>query len=255
MSLPLLAVSPLAMNARVPGLTPASEESSRKSQSVLSSGAGSLNQQALDVQIAQAYRQIFFHAFKCDRDLGLESQLRSGQITTRDFIRALLLSRKFRDDFYRCNSNYRIVEQIVGRVLGRPVHGERERIAYSILIGQHGLGALVETLLDSEEYLEAFGYDTVPYQRSRVLPGQAQGTLPFNQQAPRYGAYWRDITAERAPAGENRWPIGSRPAWLADAPAPWARKLWQNIVATGGFALTGFLLWTAATMLSTAGGG
>ena len=29
------------------------------------------------------------------------------------------------------------------------------------------------------------------------------------------------------------------------------RKLWQGIVATGGFVLTGFVLWTAAAMLST----
>jgi phycobilisome rod-core linker protein len=208
----------------------------------------------LDAQIEQAYRQIFFHAFKVDRDPVLESQLRSGQICTRDFVRGLLLSSKFRDEFYRCNSNTRMVEQVVGRVLGRSTHGEGERIALSILIAQQGLPALVDALLDSEEYLAAFGYDTVPYQRSRVLPGQALGILPFNQQAPRYNAYWRTISAERAPAGTYGSPQwGPRPAWLAGAPAPWARKLWQNTVAAGGFLLTGFVLWTAAAMLSTGG--
>ena len=48
-----------------------------------------------DFQIEQAYRQIFFHAMKCDRDVNLESQFRDGSITTRDFIRGLLLSRRF----------------------------------------------------------------------------------------------------------------------------------------------------------------
>ena len=31
--------------------------------------------------IEGAYRQIYFHAFKSDRDVNLESQLRDGQIT------------------------------------------------------------------------------------------------------------------------------------------------------------------------------
>lgn len=91
-----------------------------------------------DVLIAQSYRQIYFHAFKVDRDTALESQLRSGQITVRDFIRSLLLSQKFRDDFYRCNNNYRVVDQFIGRVLGRSVHGDQERIALSILIAEKG---------------------------------------------------------------------------------------------------------------------
>jgi phycobilisome rod-core linker protein len=252
MALPLLAIKPTAMAARVSSFCIPGEEASRQSQSGPRSIGGSEDRRDLDIQIDQAYRQIFFHAFKVDRDAVLESQLRSGQITVRDFVRGLLLSRKFRDDFYRVNSNYRMVEQIVGRVLGRPVHGDGERIAYSILIAEQGLPALVDTLLDSQDYLEAFGYDTVPFQRSRVLPGQAIGTLPFNQQAPRYEGYWRDVAAQRAPARpfSGHW-SGQRPAWLADAPAPWARRLWQNTVAAGGFALTCLVIWTAVAMLST----
>ena len=221
-------------------------------------GLGSTN---LDETIEQAYRQIFFHAFKVDRDSVLESQLRSNQITVRDFVRGLLLSRKFRDDFYRTNSNYQIVEQLVGRVLGRPVHGDRERIALSILVAQQGLPALVDQLLDSKEYLDNFGYDLVPFQRSRVLAGRSEGQLPFNQQAPRYGRYWREISAKRAPAGSgNGWqPSGGfslpRPAWLADAPSPLARSIWQGVVATAGFAITGLVIYTAAVMLSTAAAG
>ena len=254
MVLPLLQISPLTMNARVNSFAVDSEGCSRTSRVTKRSG----DQRDLDIQIDQAYRQIFFHAFKVDRDPMLESQLRAGQITIRDFVRGLLLSGKFRSDFYRCNSNYRIVEQLIGRVLGRPVNGEREKIAYSILITQQGLPALVDILLDSEEYLQAFGYDTVPFQRSRVLPGKSVGTMPFNQQAPRYSTYWRDITAMRAPAKADMWQnamIAPRPAWLVNAPAPWARKLWQNTVTAGGFALTGLVIWIAIIMLSTAGGG
>lgn len=249
MALPLLATQLLTMNARVNSFLVPSGQDSRELEFRTGELSGNGN---FECQVAQAYQQIFFHAFKVDRDPALESQLRNGQITIRDFVRGLLLSRKFRDDFYRCNSNYRMVEQMVNRVLGRPVHGNRERLAYSIVIAQHGLKAFIDILLNSEEYMDAFGYNTVPYQRSRTLAGQALGTMPFNQQAPRYDSAWRDKVAMRAPA-KLVWQntISQRPTWLANAPAPWAQKLWLNTVAAGGFVIMGLVLWIAVAMLST----
>ncbi len=251
MALPVLATKPLTNNARVSNFLAASDETPRQFSRQVAQQDGN----AADALIEQAYRQVFFHAFKADRDAVLESQLRSGQITTREFVRQLLRSEKFRNDFYRCNSNYRVVEQVVGRVLGRPVHGEQERIAWSIVIAEQGLPAFIDALIDSPEYLETFGEDLVPYQRSRVLAGQAVGTMPFNQQAPRYSAYWRDTMARRAPAGNGGgwapnagWP---RPAWLANQPTPAVQNAWRWFVATGGFVLTGFVIWTALAMLST----
>jgi phycobilisome rod-core linker protein len=254
MSLPLLRTAPTTQNARVISFAIGGDETPR--QVIQTDGR---NVTGADAVIEQAYRQIFFHAFKVDRDPVLESQLRTGRITVRDFVRGLLLSRKFRDDFYRCNSNYRMVDQIVGRVLGRQVHGEQERIALSILIAQQGLPGLVDALLNSAEYLTHFGLDTVPFQRSRVLAGRPVGELPFNQQAPRYDRSWRETLARRAPAGSGRgWsPSGfgvmPPPAWLADAPSPLARRLWQALVTVGGFGLTAFVVYVAAVMLSTAG--
>jgi phycobilisome rod-core linker protein len=247
MVLPVLATRPLTNNSRVSSFLVASEETTRQDRA------------SADALIEQAYRQIFFHAFKVDRDAVLESQLRSGAITTREFVRGLLKSEKFRNDFYRCNSNYRMVEQVVGRVLGRPVHGEAERIAWSIVIAQQGLPGFIDALLDSTEYRDTFGEDLVPYQRSRKLAGQAVGAMPFNQQAPRYDAYWREAMARRAPAGRGTawtpsggWP---QPAWLAGQPTPAVQNAWRWFVATGGFVLTGFVVWTALAMLSTAAQG
>jgi len=251
MPLPVLATKPLTSNARVSSFLAANEESPRQSTAVNLPR----DRAASDALIEQAYRQVFFHAFKADRDAVLESQLRSGQISPREFVRQLLRSEKFRNDFYRCNSNYQVVEQVVGRVLGRPVHGDQERIAWSIVIAEQGLPAFIDALIDSPEYLEAFGEDQVPYQRSRMLAGQAVGAIPFNQQAPRYNAYWRDTMAHRAPAGSGSgwtpvagWP---RPAWLANQPTPAVQNAWRWFVATGGFVLTGFVIWTALAMLST----
>lgn len=186
MTIPLLAYAPRSQNQRVASFTVPGDEQPR-----LYSTENLLSPTDLDTLIEAAYRQLFFHAFAADREQTLESQLRSGQLTVRDFVRGLLLSNTYRRSFYELNSNYRFVEQTVQRVLGRDVYGEQEKIAWSIVVATKGVVGFVDQLLNSDEYLEAFGYDTVPYQRRRVLPGRAQGEVPFNLKSPRYEAYHR----------------------------------------------------------------
>ncbi|MGA7936893.1 MAG: phycobilisome rod-core linker polypeptide, partial [Kovacikia sp.] len=142
--------------------------------------------------INAAYRQIFFHAFKWDREIVLESQLRNRQITVRDFIRGLLLSNTFIDSFYNKNSNYRFVEHCVQKVLGRRVYSQAEKIAWSAVVMTKGVKGFVDELLNSDEYIENFGENTVPYQRRRILPSRITGETPFNITSPRYDAYHRD---------------------------------------------------------------
>ncbi|MDJ0687876.1 MAG: phycobilisome rod-core linker polypeptide [Xenococcaceae cyanobacterium MO_188.B32] len=188
MSIPLLNYAPKTQNARVSGYEVGSDR-----QPKIYSAENLLSYTDMNELIEAAYRQIFFHAFKSDRETFLESQLRNGQITVRDFIRGLLLSQTFKNSFYEKNSNYRVVEQCVQRILGRDVHSEREKITWSIVIATKGIEGFVDRLLDSEEYMENFGYDTVPYQRRRVLPSRDRGELPFNIKSPRYDAYHRAI--------------------------------------------------------------
>lgn len=248
MALPLLATKPITQNARVNNFATVSDEAPR-------------TQVDVDEQIERAYRQIFFHAFKADREPVLESQFRNGDLTARDFVRGLLLSRKFREGFYRCNSNYRVVEQLVGRVLGRDVHGDQERIAWSIVIANQGLEGLVDALLTSPEYLQNFGLETIPYQRGRVLPGHAKAQLPFNQKAPRYDAYWREASARRAPAnpfagGGAQFSGGQlSPAWVGGQPPQFAQKAWLALAAIGGLEVLRVLLTSAASMLATGSAG
>ena len=186
MAIPLLEYSPVSQNQRVASYEVPGDEKPR-----IFSTENLLSSTDMDTLIEAAYRQIFFHAFAADRERFLESQLRSGQITVRDFIRGLILSNTYKRSFYDLNSNYRFVEQTVQRVLGRDVYNEREKIAWSIVVATKGIAGFVDELLNSEEYLEAFGYDTVPYQRRRVLPGRTEGELPFNIKSPRYDAYHR----------------------------------------------------------------
>lgn len=186
MAIPLLKYSPVSQNQRVTAFEVPGDE-----QPKLYSTENLLSPTDIDSLIESAYRQIFFHAFAADRERFLESQLRNRQITVRDFIRGLLLSNTYKRSFYDLNSNYRFVEQTVQRVLGRDVYGQREKIAWSIVVATKGIVGFVDQLLNSEEYLDAFGYDTVPYQRRRILSGRATGELPFNIKSPRYDAYYR----------------------------------------------------------------
>jgi phycobilisome rod-core linker protein len=185
-AIPLLEYSPSSQNQRVAGFEVGGDEQPRiySTENLLSSGD-------MANLIEAAYRQIFFHAFAADRERFLESQLRNGQITVRDFVRGLLLSNTYRRSFYDLNNNYRFVEQTVQRVLGRDVYNNDEKLAWSITVATKGIAGFVDQLLDSEEYLDAFGYDILPYQRRRVLPGRATGELPFNIKSPRYDEYTR----------------------------------------------------------------
>jgi phycobilisome rod-core linker protein len=188
LSLPLINYAPSCPNTRVAGFEVGGDERPKTYTT-----ENLLSPSDMDELIEAAYRQIFFHAFKWDREVTLESQLRNGQLTTRDFIRGLLLSKTFYNSFYEKNSNYRFVEQCVQRVLGRDVYSEREKIAWSIVVATKGIKGFVDALLNSDEYLENFGFDTVPYQRRRNLASREVGERPFNIKSPRYDAYYRGI--------------------------------------------------------------
>ena len=188
MSIPLLGYKPNSQNVRVSGYDIGGDD-----QPKIYSAENAFSLTEMNELINAAYRQIFFYAFRADRERFLESQLRNAQITVRDFIRGLLLSETFYNSFYAKNSNYRFVEQCIQRVLGRDVYNEREKIAWSIKIATKGIEGFVDELLDTEEYMENFGYDVVPYQRRRVLAGREEGERPFNIKSPRYNEYYRSI--------------------------------------------------------------
>jgi phycobilisome rod-core linker protein len=155
----------------------------------------------LDEIIWAAYRQIFNEQqiLQHHRQVALESQLRSHQITIYDFIRGLVLSDSFRRLNYECNNNYQFVEMCIQRVLGRNVYDNREKLSWSIVLATQGIQGFVDALLNSDEYQTNFGTTTVPYQRRRILPQRSQGELPFAR-TPRYDQYYRS----QLPS-QNQW--------------------------------------------------
>ncbi|MGL5082866.1 MAG: phycobilisome rod-core linker polypeptide [Microcoleaceae cyanobacterium] len=189
MALPLLSYKPSSQNARVAGYEIPGDEQPR-----IYSAENLPSQTEWDDLIWAAYRQVFseHQLLKSNRQKTLESQLKFGQITVRDFIRGLITSDPFLSRNYQTNSNYRFVEMCVQRVLGRDVYSEREKIAWSIVVATKGPKGFIDVLLNSDEYLDNFGFDTVPYQRRRVLPQRNVGETPFNLKTPRYNEYHRN---------------------------------------------------------------
>nr|QVQ56710.1 phycobilisome rod-core linker polypeptide [Erythrocystis saccata] len=141
----------------------------------------------VDEIIWASYRQIFseHQILSVTRQTFLESQLRFNQITVKDFVKGIIMSSQFRYLNYDVNNNYRFVEICIQRILGRDVYNEREKLAFSVIIGSKGLEAFIDILLNSEEYLDNFGDNTVPYQRRRVIFQRNKGEMPFNLKTPR----------------------------------------------------------------------
>ena len=235
MTIPLLTYSPTSQNQRVSGFEVFGDE-----QPINYNTDNLLSPADMDNLIQAAYRQICNEQqlLEYNRQKTLESQLISAQITVRDFIRGLLLSDPFVTRNYQPNSNYRLVEMCVQRVLGRNVYSEQEKMAWSIVIATKGFGGFVEDLLNSEEYLNNFGDDTVPYQRRRIVPSQSQGELPFARM-PRYGADYRAKLEDIGyfpplkPAYYWKW---------QQPPYPASVRLIGKIITLGGAALLTILV-------------
>lgn len=188
MAIPLLNYAPKSQNERVKGYEIYGDEQPRiYSSESLRTGT------EMDELIWAGYRQVFseHQTIKRNRQTLLESQLRSGQITVRDFIRGLATSDTFLRLNYETNSNYRFAEIAVQRILGRDTYNEKEKIAWSIVIATKGVKAFIDDLVNSDEYLDAFGDDIIPYQRRRFIPQHEKGDTPFNLKTPRYDAYHR----------------------------------------------------------------
>ncbi|AFY39152.1 Phycobilisome linker polypeptide [[Leptolyngbya] sp. PCC 7376] len=139
--------------------------------------------------IAAAYRQVFGRmVYDGQRQTSAEARLENGDITLRDFVRILAKSDVFRKTYWTSLYVCKAVEYVHRRLLGRPTYGRKEINSYFDLCAKQGFYALVDAIIDSEEYKEAFGEDTVPYERYLTPGGYA-----LRQSRP--GAIREDIGA------------------------------------------------------------
>jgi phycobilisome core-membrane linker protein len=148
--------------------------------------------------IRAAYLQVFGRdVYEGQRQKVAEIKLENGEITMRDFIRMLAKSDLFRNMYWTSLYVTKSIEYIHRRLLGRPTYGRQENNKYFDICAKKGFYALVDALLDSPEYSEAFGEDTVPYERYLTPQGVSlrtnrvgsivdKGTTIAKEETPRF---------------------------------------------------------------------
>ncbi|MFM7086980.1 MAG: phycobilisome rod-core linker polypeptide [Cyanobium sp.] len=195
--------------------------------------------------VRAAYRQVF------ERDISKAysqvvcpveaTQVRQGQLSMREFIRALGRSKEYRRQFYGRFSNSRVVELAFRHFLGRGVSSIEEFRQYFAIVSSKGIGGLVDALVDSMEYARIFGEETVPYLRDLGEEAQESAGWGSNRKLFRYSApfegapqyitlyaSYRQPYADQHPYGGGNDPIAltygaifpSGTASVATRPAP-----------------------------------
>ncbi|MBW4549000.1 MAG: phycobilisome rod-core linker polypeptide [Symplocastrum torsivum CPER-KK1] len=124
--------------------------------------------------IRACYLQVFGRdVYDGQRQKVAEIKLENGEISLREFIRLLAKSDLFRSLYWTPLYVCKAIEYIHRRLLGRPTYGRSEINKYFDISAKKGFYALVDAIIDSPEYSEAFGEDTVPYERY-LTPGGLQ---------------------------------------------------------------------------------
>lgn len=147
-----------------------------------SSNGGSVkfSENSTQAVIRAAYRQVFGRDVYQGQELkSAENKLENGDIPVREFVRILAKSDTFRNLYWTSLYVVKAVEYIHRRLLGRPTYGRQEINQYFDICAKQGFYALVDAIIDSEEYSAAFGEDTLPYERYLTAGGlQLRKTRP-----------------------------------------------------------------------------
>jgi Phycobilisome Linker polypeptide/CpcD/allophycocyanin linker domain len=125
------------------------------------------SEEELQVVLRAIYRQILgnINVVESERPIALESKLRHGELTVRGFIRELVKSEAYISRFFSKSSQQRFVKLNFKQLLGRAPHNQKEIARHVALYSAQGYEAEMDSYLNSEEYLSAFGDDMVPYYR------------------------------------------------------------------------------------------
>ena len=121
----------------------------------------------LQAVIRTVYRQVLgnAHIFDDQRLTSAESQLRNGDITVKEFVRAVAQSDLYRSLFFETSSPYRFVELNFKHLLGRAPQDQTEIAEHVQIYNEQGYAAEINSYIGSEEYSTSFGENVVPSAR------------------------------------------------------------------------------------------
>lgn len=146
--------------------------------------------------VKAAYRQIFERDITRAYSLSisyLESQVKNGDISMKEFVRRLAKSPLYRKQFYEPFINSRALELAFRHILGRGPSSREEVQKYFDIVSRGGLSALVDALVDSDEYSDYFGEETVPYIRGLGQEAQECRNWGPQQDLFKYSAPFRKV--------------------------------------------------------------
>jgi phycoerythrin-associated linker protein len=140
--------------------------------------------------IRAVYKQVLGnpHVMESERLTIAESKLCDGTITVREFVRAVAKSDFYRSRYFESCAPYRFVELNFKHLLGRAPLAQEELSEHICRCIQEGYEAEIDSYLDSPEYQEKFGENTVPYYKgAKSQVGQKQ--VGYNRTLSLYQGY------------------------------------------------------------------
>lgn len=140
--------------------------------------------------IRAVYKQVLGnpHVMESERLAAAESQLANGDLTVREFVRAVAKSDFYRRRYFESCAPYRFVELNFKHLLGRAPNDQAELSQHICLCVESGYGAEIDSYLDSEEYQVKFGENIVPYyQGAQTQVGQKN--VGYNRTLSLYQGY------------------------------------------------------------------
>ena len=122
----------------------------------------------LQAVIRGVYRQVLSnaHLMESERLSSAESMLRNGDITVRGFIRIVAQSELYQNRFFSNSSPYRFIELNCKNLLGRAPIDQEEISQHVQTYNEQGYAAEIDSYIDSDEYIQNFGENIVPYPRT-----------------------------------------------------------------------------------------
>jgi phycocyanin-associated rod linker protein len=182
------------------------------------------SQEEVQAVIRAAYRQVLGneHLMESERLVVPESLLVKGAITVREFVRAIATSELYRRKFLYPNFHVRFIELSYKHLLGRAPY-EQTEISYHLdLFVNEGYEAEINSYIDSLEYQNSFGDNTVPYHRDFKVDHPGQRAIGFSRLMHLYGGYANSDRAQGQKQPRLTWEVArgtSTPVTVASSKA------------------------------------
>jgi phycoerythrin-associated linker protein len=142
------------------------------------------SQEEVETVIQAVYRQVLGNAYvmESERLMVPESQFKRGELSVREFVRAVAKSELYRSRFFTSCARYRSIELNFRHLLGRAPLDLEEMRMHSTILDTQGFEGEIDSYIDSDEYQNTFGENFVPYIRgykSEACQSMVQFTHTF----------------------------------------------------------------------------